>query len=204
MKKHQKSTLVLALITAFVAAGLFLPGPARAGELEPTGPPGPTMKTLQDIYDKLDAIARDVFEIKTGCPPHWRFCDMGDGTILDIETGLIWLKDANTRCSTWEQARQYADDLIFAGFDDWRLPTIQEWRAFVDTTYTNPALCNAAGDGQWSYGDAFIDVETARAYWSGEEWSGNASMAWVVALINGFTYPMTKTYDYYAWPVRDN
>ena len=125
------------------------------------------MKTLQDIYDKLDAIARDVYEIKTGCPPHWRFCDMGDGTVLDIETGLIWLKNAN--CfgkKSWGNAMSAAGTLAegqcgltdgsVAG--DWRLPTIEEWKAFIagvypNNLYTNPDLCNTAGTGQ-RHGDA--------------------------------------------------
>jgi hypothetical protein len=72
MKKQQKSMLVLAVMAVFMGTVLFLPGLISAGELEPSDPPGPTMKTLQDIYDKLDAIAADVFEIKTGCPAHWR------------------------------------------------------------------------------------------------------------------------------------
>jgi hypothetical protein len=57
MRKGKKALLVVALITAFAAAGLFLAGPARAGELEP--PAGPddslsAMYTLEDIYNRLN------------------------------------------------------------------------------------------------------------------------------------------------------
>jgi hypothetical protein len=161
--------LVVALITAFAAMSLFLPGLASAGEFEPPAPPGPTMKTLQDIYEKLNATAADVFEIKTGCPSHWRFCDMGDGTVLGIDTGLIWLKDAN--CfgdKTWDDAAAAAANLadgqcgltVGSAADDWRLLTKEERRAFVDASYSNPALCNAAGTGKWSQGDAFDNVRS--------------------------------------------
>ena len=57
MRKGKRTLLVLASITAFVATGLLLPGPARAGELEPpAGPddPASAMYTLDDIYHRLN------------------------------------------------------------------------------------------------------------------------------------------------------
>jgi hypothetical protein len=57
MKKQKKSILVLAVMVAFVAMGLFLPGLIGAGDLEPTaGPddPGSAMYTLDDIYNRLN------------------------------------------------------------------------------------------------------------------------------------------------------
>jgi hypothetical protein len=46
MTKQQKSILVLAIITVFVSAAFSFPKLISAGELEPSAPPGPTMKTL--------------------------------------------------------------------------------------------------------------------------------------------------------------
>jgi len=57
MRKGKITLLVVALITAFVATGLLLPGPARAGDLEPpAGPddPASAMYTIEDIYHYLD------------------------------------------------------------------------------------------------------------------------------------------------------
>jgi hypothetical protein len=57
MRKGKKALSVLALITAFVAVGLVLPGLARAGDLEPpAGPddPASAMYTLEDIYNRLN------------------------------------------------------------------------------------------------------------------------------------------------------
>ncbi len=57
MEKQRKSMLVLAMITVFVAAGLFLPGLVEAGDLEP--PAGPdddvsAMYTIEDLYNYID------------------------------------------------------------------------------------------------------------------------------------------------------
>ncbi len=57
MKYQQKSMLVLAMITAFITVGLFLPGLISAGDLEPTAGPddsGSAMYTLEDIYNRLN------------------------------------------------------------------------------------------------------------------------------------------------------
>ncbi len=57
MKKQKKSILVMAVMVAFVATGLSLPGLIGAGDLDPgVGPddPGSAMFTLEDIYNRLN------------------------------------------------------------------------------------------------------------------------------------------------------
>ena len=56
-----------------------------------------------------------------------------DGTVTQIRdeatygdgSTLTWLKDANTSGSsmTWDDANTWANNLVFGGYDDWRLPT---------------------------------------------------------------------------------
>ena len=115
--KKQESILVLAIVTAFVFTVVFLPGLLRAGDLEPTGPPGPTMHTLDEIYNRLDQLVPDDCGVpapveKTGQTtsyatgddgdlekgvawPNPRFTDNGNDTVTDNLTGLMWLKHAN-------------------------------------------------------------------------------------------------------------
>lgn len=59
--------------------------------------------------------------------------DNGDGTITDTGSNLMWLKDGNFAQSSgydsngimyWHQAAAWADGLVFAGYDDWRLPAL--------------------------------------------------------------------------------
>ncbi|MBD3399415.1 MAG: DUF1566 domain-containing protein [Candidatus Coatesbacteria bacterium] len=58
-----------------------------------------------------------------GVQPSYR--DNGDGTVTDLNTGLVWQQDFAGRMS-WEEAGDYAAELELAGCEDWRLPTIEE------------------------------------------------------------------------------
>jgi len=112
---------------------------------------------------------------KKDIDPGERFTDMGNGTVRDNETYLIWFKDANALgAANWYWALGLANSLksgengITDGSvqGDWRLPTKSEWEEFIDTNYSNPAISNAAGDGPWSHGDAFIFSANTTLFWS--------------------------------------
>jgi len=156
-----------------------------------------------------------------------RFTDLSDGTVRDNDSGLIWLNDAN--CSElagingfgqadWETAKDAAavlesgicslTDGSFAG--DWRLPTKDEWREFVDRGFVDPALCNEYGSAIWTEGDAFVGVPHELGisghtdYWSSTEVDAHA--AWMVHLSSGsvgYAY-YNKGATYYVWPVRSD
>ncbi|MFC1877488.1 DUF1566 domain-containing protein [Thermodesulfobacteriota bacterium] len=143
----------------------------------------------------------------------FRFTDMGDGTIRDNNTGLIWLKNADCFGRiNWFNAMDEAvvltdgecglSDGSAAG--DWRLPTKNEWEAFYSKVYDTPALVNTAGDGHWSEGDGFTGVQS-NYYWSSTERS--AFIAWYVNMIYGYMdtgdmHLPSKSYKLYVWPVR--
>ena len=50
--------------------------------------------------------------------------DRGGGLIYDDVLDITWLQDANYAGTTmnWADAVAWADQLVFGGFDDWRLP----------------------------------------------------------------------------------
>lgn len=130
MKRTWNIAMILALTTLAWAASA-----AWAGSLEPTAPPGPTMKTLQEVYDKLMEIDGKVSSClearvpKTGqtathatgddgdlqkgaALPRPRFKDNNDGTVTDNLTGLIWLKNANAAGpKNWADAIAYCNAL---------------------------------------------------------------------------------------------
>ena len=49
-------TYQIAMSVAVLAAGLLVAGRATAGSLDPTNAPGPTMHTLEEIYQKVEAF----------------------------------------------------------------------------------------------------------------------------------------------------
>lgn len=51
--------------------------------------------------------------------------------VLDKVTGLGWQKDYATT-KTWRQALAYCEGLNYGGYDDWRLPNVNELRSLVN------------------------------------------------------------------------
>jgi hypothetical protein len=72
--------------------------------------------------------------------------DNGDGTITDVSTGLMWMQDDEGVGVVWEDALEYAENLVFAGHDDWRLPNAKELQSIVDYTRSPTTTGSAAID----------------------------------------------------------
>ncbi len=60
------------------------------------------------------------------------FVDNGDGTISDLTTGLMWMKNDYGKKIMWKEALAYCENLEFAGYDDWRLPNVKELQSIID------------------------------------------------------------------------
>lgn len=60
------------------------------------------------------------------------FVNNGDGTVSDRATGLMWMQTDSGRGMNWQQALDYAEQLKYAGYDDWRLPNTKELQSLVD------------------------------------------------------------------------
>jgi hypothetical protein len=46
--------------------------------------------------------------------------------------------DGDSLIMTWEEALQYCETLVLAGYDDWRLPNIHELQSIVQYEKMNP------------------------------------------------------------------
>ncbi len=189
-----------------------------------TGAPGEcdcpiTQEQLDELYDRIEYVENLVSRLS-------RFTDMGDGTIRDNETGLIWLKDAScselsgvstTGQANWETAIAAAAALEdgTCGLTDgsvegkWRLPTAPEWEVFMSAIYDHPALVNTVGDAKWSEGDAFAGVESS-LYWSSTAYENPVdpyeNRVFVATMIFGdmYNYVNDGVAWYYVWPVRSD
>lgn len=61
--------------------------------------------------------------------------DNGDGTVTDHITGLMWQKSGSENYMPYEKVDAYIDELNyqgFAGFNDWRLPTVAELASLLE------------------------------------------------------------------------
>ena len=72
------------------------------------------------------------------------FKDNGDGTITDTVNNLTWVREDSwqreAKWFTWDEANDYAINLggiKFAGYNDWRLPSVVEAQTLYDTDKEN-------------------------------------------------------------------
>ncbi|MCK4467420.1 MAG: DUF1566 domain-containing protein, partial [Desulfobacterales bacterium] len=68
-----------------------------------------------------------------------RFQDHRDGTITDRCTGLMWSKNADPAAGpfNWSQALDAVSGLNakkYCGYQDWRLPNVNELASLIDRT----------------------------------------------------------------------
>ena len=60
------------------------------------------------------------------------FQDNGNGTVTDLNTGLMWQQVPDSMKLNWQGALQYAENFTLAGYTDWRLPTVKELYSLID------------------------------------------------------------------------
>ncbi|MBF0565045.1 MAG: DUF1566 domain-containing protein [Nitrospirae bacterium] len=144
-------------------------------------------------------------DIKAGVAwPTPRFTDNGDQTITDNLTGLIWAKDAGTpavgACTggkmAWTKALDYVACLNAAnylGYNDWRLPNINELESLVNAEQSSP--------GQWLATQGYTNVESDH-YWSSTTYARFTSDVWNVIVWCGLVVNSAKSLSFFVWPVR--
>ncbi len=95
-----------------------------------------------------------------------RFVDNGDGTLTDRATNLMWIKNGwrldLVSAVTWWNAIKKSSNLKVGGYNDWRLPTIEEWSSLIDTANQNPALIEP---------NPFVNIISHMPYWSQTEFT---------------------------------
>lgn len=135
-----------------------------------------------------------------------RFVDNQDGTVIDTQTKLMWIKngwrlDFFSAVSWWE-ANKKCEAFRHAGFDNWRLPTINEWKSLIDTNNQYPALIEP---------NPFENIIAHMPYWTKTDfiYSGSYTCnvacpieAYTVMLYSGNMNHQKKTDKAFILPVR--
>lgn len=104
-----------------------------------------------------------------------QFTIQGDKVVIDNASGLMWQRGGSSKYMTYEQAKEFVDQLKrdrFGGFDDWRLPTLEEAMSLMEQKQNKDGL----------YIDPKFDP-TQRFIWTSDSYS--SVVAWVVTFIYG-------------------
>jgi len=145
-------------------------------------------------------------------PVYAALIDRGTGMIYDTDLGITWLRDANYAQTSgydadgsmnWFDAMTWADQLVYAGLDDWRLPDGDDsFGAELGHMYYD----NLSGSS--SSPSPFINIQQ-NYYWSRNETPWTSQYAYSFnfddntanhAYIFG---PKTSDSYIYAWAVHD-
>ncbi len=105
----------------------------------------------------------------------YNFIDNTDGTVTDMNTGLMWQQATAPGTYTWKQALAYCDNTTLAGHTDWRLPTSKELHSIVDNSKYNIAIDTA-----------FFPDTHASSYWTSSTYADNPGYAWDVNFYGGY------------------
>lgn len=114
-----------------------------------------------------------------------RFISHPNGTVTDSKTSLMWKQcvqgKTESDCSSgvamelpWVDALNQARSEVFADFDDWRLPKIDELKSIIDTCSATPAINLIIFPGSDNSG-----------VWSASANLDYATDAWVMDFSNG-------------------
>ena len=185
MEVSNPARMAAAVVAAFACLTFMCSGTAFAGSLEPSAPPGPTMKTLDEIPPTWSQIL----------PASTRFVlVMGGVAVLDKETGLVWQQSPTATTFAWESAHNFCNQLIAGGRLGWRLPTLQELASLLDPSVAFP-------DPKLPNGHPFSNVQLS-VYWSATTYAGDTSSARFVRFDSAFVGFGDKSSSFSVWCVR--
>jgi hypothetical protein len=145
------------------------------------------------------------------------YVDNGDGTVTDINTGLMWekLSDDGT-IHDWDDRYTWDDAFAvkiatlnggggFAGHGDWRVPNIKELQSIVNYQNGNPAVSPVFHNGctpGCSVTTCSCTQLSDAGYWSSSTHASYPYAAWFVLFGYGYVSADTKTDIAYVRAVR--
>ena len=101
----------------------------------------------------------------------------GAGKVVsDSQTKLMWQQGAAGGVYKWVEAKSYCDGLVYAGFKDWRLPSVHELATLVDYSIASPGP---------TIDQAVFPGTKQNYYWSASVRAGNPSVGWYVNFDSG-------------------
>jgi len=101
-----------------------------------------------------------------------------DEVVIDRSTGLMWQQAASSQQMAYRLAMEWINNLNkcgFAGYNDWRLPTLEEAMTLMERSPNNEGL----------YIDPIFNSKHRLWVWTSDR--GNADSAWYVNFNYGYS-----------------
>lgn len=146
-----------------------------------------------------------------------RYQDNNDGTITDLNTGLMWQKDPGAKVE-YQTAISNVKEFNLGGYNDWRVPTIKELYSLMDFRGIDPPAEGTSKTispfidndvfvftyGKEIDGDRFIDSQMVTSSVYTSRVMSNEECFFGVNFADGRIkcYPTRKGKTYYAYYVR--
>lgn len=121
----------------------------------------------------------------------------GDNVVIDYATGLMWHQSGYEKYIMWKRVKKWLQELnkkSYAGYHNWRLPTVEEAASLLKSGKNNDDL----------YIDAIFDKKQ-RVIWTGDKYDSDG--VWLSSFLTGdmswsniVSYGMDITYG--VRPVR--
>lgn len=143
--------------------------------------------------DRLEVVKDDIYRLM------WQ-----DQQFMDSSATVFPLSamgDKYNNPMTYAEAVKYCENLNFAGFDDWRLPTIKELLSITDDTRVKPAINKAFKNVAYKTNDK--GEKSHCRYWSSTRSANESSFAWIVDFWDGNGDPYGVSDRYFVRCVRD-
>jgi hypothetical protein len=132
------------------------------------------------------------------------YVDNGDGTIIDLNTGLMWAKKSDDGAvhdkdltHSWDNAfAVYVATLNasgFAGHSDWRMPNVKELESIVNFEQSLPSV-SAPFDTGCMLGCSVLTCSCTASspHWTSSSQAGSPTQAWEVTFVDGGANVSTK------------
>jgi len=93
------------------------------------------------------------------------------GVVVDNATGLMWHQSGSDKYMGWNAAKKWKRSLNsrgYAGYDDWRLPTLEEAASLLESNKRNDLYIDPifSSKQKWIWtGDKFEDEDGSEAAW---------------------------------------
>ena len=121
--------------------------------------------------------------------------DDENGIVIDHTSKLMWqdnVKDGGEML-VFDEAKKYCENLSLGGYDDWRLPTIEE--------LVNLEAFRYLPNWRYSFPKAFTQVDSWK-FWSQDSYIGDNNYGWVVCYGQGFSRLYPKSTKFHTRCVR--